>query len=39
MSVYDIYPDNWKHMLEERSKRDKLKYELKPEAMTDMFIM
>lgn len=37
MSVYDIYPDNWKHMLEERSKRDKLKYELKPEAMTDMF--
>ena len=37
MSVYDIYPDNWKHMLEERSKRDKLKSELKPEAMTDMF--
>jgi transcription elongation factor S-II len=37
LSVYDIFPDNWKYMLEERSKRDKLKYELKPEAMTDMF--
>ena len=37
LSVYDIFPENWKYMLELKSKRDKLKYELKPEAMTDAF--
>ena len=37
MSIYDIYPENWKDILEEKSKKDKLKYELKPEAMTDAF--
>jgi len=37
LSVYDIYPDNWKDILDEKTKRDKLKYELKPEAMTDQY--
>jgi transcription elongation factor S-II len=37
LSVYDIYPDNWKELLNIKSKRDKIKYELKPEAMTNLF--
>lgn len=37
MSIYDIFPENWKEILELKSKKDKLKYELKPEAMTDAF--
>ena len=37
MSIFDIFPENWKDILEEKSKKDKLKYELKPEAMTDAF--
>jgi len=37
LTTYDIFPDNWKYLLEIKSKQDKLKYELKPEAMTDMF--
>ena len=37
LSIYDIYPDNWKYLLELKSKQDKVKYELKPEAMTDQF--
>ena len=37
LSVYDIFPDNWKKMIDEKTKRDKLKYELKPEAMTDRY--
>jgi DNA-directed RNA polymerase subunit M/transcription elongation factor TFIIS len=37
MSIYDIFPENWKKILELKSKKDKLKYELKPEAMTDAF--
>ena len=37
LSAYDIYPDIWKELLDLKSKRDKLKYELKPEAMTDVF--
>jgi DNA-directed RNA polymerase subunit M/transcription elongation factor TFIIS len=37
LSVYDIYPDNWKELLNIKSKRDKIKYELKPEAMTTLF--
>jgi len=37
LSVYDIYPDNWKELLNVKSKRDKVKYELKPEAMTNLF--
>tara|TARA_Y100000817_G_scaffold310037_1_gene300051 strand:- start:1196 stop:1726 length:531 start_codon:yes stop_codon:yes gene_type:complete len=37
LSVYDIFPDNWKTLLNAKSKRDKIKYELKPEAMTNLF--
>ena len=37
LSVYDIYPDNWINLLNAKSKRDKIKYELKPEAMTNLF--
>jgi len=37
LSVYDICPENWEKLLDEKSKRDKLKYEMKPKAMTDQF--
>lgn len=37
LSVYDIYPENWTKLLDEKIKRDKLKYEMKPTAMTDQF--
>ena len=37
MSVYDIYPENWSFLLDQKAKRDKLKYEMKQEAMTDAF--
>ena len=37
LSVYDIFPDNWKELLNPKSKRDRIKYELKPEAMTNLF--
>ncbi len=37
LTAYDIFPDNWKELLNIKSKRDKIKYELKPEAMTNLF--
>ena len=37
LSVYDIFPENCSHLLDKKIKRDKLKYEFKPEAMTDQF--
>ena len=37
LSVYDIFPDNWKQLMDRKSKMDELKYKLKPEAMTDQF--
>ena len=37
LSVYDIFPDNWKELINKKSKMDELKYKLKPEAMTDQF--
>jgi len=37
LSVYDINPNNWKKIIDEKMKRDKIKYELKPEAMTDQY--
>ncbi|MBD23757.1 MAG: hypothetical protein CMG46_01940 [Candidatus Marinimicrobia bacterium] len=37
LNIYEIFPDNWKYLLEIKSKKDKIKYEMKPEAMTDMF--
>ena len=37
LSVYDIYPENWSELLDKKIKRDKIKYEMKPKAMTDQF--
>jgi transcription elongation factor S-II len=37
INVYDIFPENWRELHNLRIKRDKLKYDLKPEAMTDVF--
>ena len=37
LSVYDVFHDNLKELLNIKSKRDKIKYELKPEAMTNLF--
>tara|TARA_Y100000389_G_scaffold196119_1_gene228498 strand:- start:315 stop:839 length:525 start_codon:yes stop_codon:yes gene_type:complete len=37
LSVYDICPENWSELLDQKIKRDKLKYEMKPKAMTDQF--
>lgn len=37
LSIYDIYPDNWKELFNKKAKRDKIKYELKPEAMTNLY--
>jgi len=37
LTAYDIFPEGWKDLLDSRTKRDKLKFELKPEAMTDVF--
>ena len=37
LSVQEIYPDNWKELMNIKSKRDKIRYELKPEAMTSLF--
>jgi transcription elongation factor S-II len=37
LQAHEIYPENWKDIFDKRAKRDRLKYEMKPEAMTDMF--
>ena len=37
ISKYDIYPEVWSELLSKLAEKDKLKYSLKPEAMTDMF--
>lgn len=37
LSHVDIFPERWKILIEEKMKKEKLRYELKPEAMTDMF--
>ena len=37
LEIYDIYPENWKYLIEFRAKQDKIKHELKPEAMTTLF--
>lgn len=37
LSHVDIFPERWKILIEDKMKKEKLRYELKPEAMTDMF--
>ncbi len=38
LSVYDIFPENWKEIIIIKSKRDKIKYELKPESMSSNYV-
>ena len=37
LAAYDVFPENWKDLFDSKTKQDKLRYELKPEAMTDVF--
>ena len=37
LSHIDIFPERWSSLIEAKMKKEKLRYELKPEAMTDMF--
>jgi len=37
LSIYEIFPENWKALFDEKARKDKIKYEFKPEAMTDVF--
>ena len=37
LTAFDVYPENWSELLDKKIKRDKLKYEMKPKAMTDQF--
>ena len=37
LSGFDVFPENWKDLFEKKEKQDKLKYEMKPESMTDEF--
>ena len=37
MKPQHICPESWKNLLDEKYKRDKILYEVKPEAMTDQF--
>ena len=37
LSHIDIFPERWETLIKEKMKKEKLRYELKPEAMTDMF--
>ena len=37
MSAHDIFPENWTILLDKKTKRDKMKYEMKQVAMTEMF--
>ena len=38
LSVYDIFPNNWTELIEIKSKRDKIKYKLKPESMSSLYV-
>jgi len=38
LSVYDIYPENWRDLIMIKSKRDKIKYEFKPESMSSQYV-
>ena len=35
MSQYEIFPKRWKHLIEEKIRKDKILSEMKPHAMTD----
>ena len=37
LSVYEIHPGNWKDIIDAKIKRDRMKYDIKPESMTDRY--
>ena len=37
MSSQETYPEKWASLLDKKTKRDKMKYEIKQKAMTEMF--
>lgn len=37
MSAQELFPENWKQLIDEKYKRDKVLYETKKESMTDQF--
>lgn len=37
LSHIDIFPERWKELIESKIKKEKLRHELKPQAMTEMF--
>ena len=37
LSGFDVFPETWKELFEKKEAQDKLKYEMKPESMTDEF--
>ena len=37
MNSHEIYPEIWTELLDKKTKCDKMKYEMKQEAMTEMF--
>ncbi len=37
MSPQDMFPENWKELIDEKYRREKILYETKKEAMTDQF--
>jgi transcription elongation factor S-II len=37
MSPNELFPENWKELIDEKYRRDKILYETKKEAMTDQF--
>ena len=37
MTTQELFPENWKHLIDEKDRRNKVLYETKKEAMTDQF--
>lgn len=37
LHLYDIHPDSWKDLINKKLKSDKIKNELKPKAMTNLY--
>ena len=38
LNAYDIFPENWSDIIQIKSKRDKIKYEVKPESMSTNYV-
>jgi transcription elongation factor S-II len=37
MTIQELFPEHWKHLIDEKYRRNKILYETKKEAMTDQF--